>query len=244
MNDRKIDIGKMELEKNIKYPNLKGGMFVGEGSYGCVVSPALPCSKKDKSNLKTYVSKIIIDPSEADVQEELKISKIIKTIDPTQKYFLTINKNCDFKSLNKRTDIELVRFKAEKKEYISQETSHEIKSKDENRCLVDLSKNPINIIMPNGGISLFDVLHDKQTNMTCKLINKLYIKNIDKCLKYLLEGIKLMHSNNIVNRDIKDENITLLLEKEKVKTQYKSIHSVKTMKSINKKKQFHNRSHA
>jgi serine/threonine protein kinase len=84
--------------------------------------------------------------------------------------------------------------------------------------------------MPNGGINLFDVLNDKQTNMTCKLINKLYIKNIDKYLKYLLEGIKLMHSNNIVNRDIKAENITLLLEKEKIKTHNKSIHSIKNKK--------------
>ena len=73
---------------------LKGGKVLGSGSYGCVVSPYLPCKShtkkqqtKNQKNTK-YVSKILSYYDE-DSDYELHISDKIKKIDPHRTYFIT-----------------------------------------------------------------------------------------------------------------------------------------------------------
>jgi hypothetical protein len=69
-----------------------GGKFIGKGGFGCVVSPALKCSKKDK-NTDMMVSKVI-PTHDVHYSNELKISQVLKKIDPGKKYYLTFEKYC------------------------------------------------------------------------------------------------------------------------------------------------------
>ena len=115
-----------KLTKQIKN-YLIGGKYLGSGSYGCVVTPPLPCksshlskktfkyisnkyiSNKSKTkpkhsntkndrNTTKYVSKII-KHSDEDTFHEIHISKRIKQIDPEQHYFITYESVCKIKKV-------------------------------------------------------------------------------------------------------------------------------------------------
>jgi len=120
--------------KNI-LPTLKGGKYIDEGTYGCVISPALPCSQKDK-NLDKSVSKIIRD-SRKDINSELQISTILRNLDPTKKYYITYDKYCYIKNIpENRNDIVSVHYTD------SQLSKYEInngqKNKDTKACDIEL----------------------------------------------------------------------------------------------------------
>ena len=93
-------------KKNNK--SLIGGKYLGSGTYGCVVTPPLPCKlsrlakktfkKKNNRNNRKYVSKII-KQSDDDTYHEIHISKQIKKIDPDQKYFITYESVCNIKKV-------------------------------------------------------------------------------------------------------------------------------------------------
>ena len=109
---KKKYINKSKRNKN---KILNGGVFLGEGSFGCVVKPSLPCadnmkhaSNKNKNELNKLlnksVSKILIDPSESD-KDEIIISNKLKNIDPTQKHFITFETACRLKHIpNERSN--------------------------------------------------------------------------------------------------------------------------------------------
>ena len=86
---------KKQLYKS-SHKSLKGGKYIDEGGFGCVIRPALPCNHLSKNlNLNNYVSKIISNPDHFDdIQEEIQISTILKQIDPYINYFLTIKDSC------------------------------------------------------------------------------------------------------------------------------------------------------
>lgn len=121
-NSNKI---KKQLQKQIQKQTQKqiqkqnGGRFIGKGSYGCVITPAIPCTNikihKKHSYNKTFnkthskhnyslaksnttVSKIIINPSK-EIKSEIALSNIIHKIDPNQNYFITFNNNCILKNI-------------------------------------------------------------------------------------------------------------------------------------------------
>ena len=108
--------------KHYNYNNksLKGGKYLGSGTYGCVITPPLPCKSsrlakktfkykintkikhsntrntrntRNNSNNRKYVSKII-KHSDNETYHEINISKQIKKIDPLQKYFITYESVC------------------------------------------------------------------------------------------------------------------------------------------------------
>ena len=68
----------------------KGGALLGEGSYGCVFHPSLPCEGEQAS--RKGVGKILVDRAEA--RDELVIMKKIQKIDPEHKYVNPILHNC------------------------------------------------------------------------------------------------------------------------------------------------------
>ena len=103
---------------------LIGGKYLGSGSYGCVVTPPLPCKSshlakktfkyisKKKHNTKTHKKtntktnrktnrnnntkyvSKIIKHSDEDSFHEINISKQIKKLDPENKYFITYESVC------------------------------------------------------------------------------------------------------------------------------------------------------
>lgn len=223
-----------------KKKSQQGGKFLGEGSFGCVVSPALSCrlsritrksksSNKQKktanqnnsnsnSNSKT-VSKIILSPDD-DVREEINIAMKLKKIDPTQKYFITLNDHCKLKQVPKeRSNIARVRYTDNSATYYKQ---LEKKTLDKKYCPVDLSMQPVNLIMPYGGYDLVELANvinkygldsiSTKNNISDKALHKLMTSkmlfaNLQFAIRNLVMGLMKMHQHRIVNRDIKEENI-------------------------------------
>jgi len=69
----------------------KGGALIGQGTYGCVFRPALPC-KTNTRNRPGQISKLM---DGADAIEELKQRDLFHSIDPDQRYFLYPFEICD-----------------------------------------------------------------------------------------------------------------------------------------------------
>ena len=207
---------------------LKGGKFLGEGSYGCVVSPAISCKinksrklRKSSTSMKSNnptkpnklnttldksVSKIIIAPTKND-KDEISISNKLKQLDPKNKYFITFQDACYIKQMpDKRSNTVKVEFDND-----SYETYDILDNKkyDKEYCPIDLRLKPINLIMPYGGYDLLTIIDKKQTNPNIILIRNMLFKNFKLCFRHLLFGIKTMHDSRIVNRDIKKENIMM-----------------------------------
>jgi serine/threonine protein kinase len=191
--------------------NLKGGRFLDEGSFGCVITPAIPCSKNDK-NLDKSVSKIIRDTNDK-FYEEIKIAKILKRIDKEQKYYITFNNYCNLKRLPEdRNDIADVIYKDDEYSKYSLIDKKQKNTLDKKFCHIDMSLKPFNIIMPFAGYSLKKIFKssNKDKNLLSKINNK-FLNNVKFYFKHLLVGLYKMHSNFIVNRDIKDSNIIVNL---------------------------------
>ena len=73
---------------------MKGGVFVGKGTYGCVYKPALACERDDKDAAaarRHQISKFM-KPAAAD--EEMTQQALWAPIDPDQKYFLYPLESC------------------------------------------------------------------------------------------------------------------------------------------------------
>lgn len=68
-----------------------GGALIGQGTYGCVFRPALPC-RGNTRNRPGQISKLM---DASDAEEELKQRDLFRSVDPTQKYFLYPFEICD-----------------------------------------------------------------------------------------------------------------------------------------------------
>jgi len=217
--------------KSKKLLILKGGRYLGQGSFGCVISPALKCNQKSRKysySQKKYsiprddVSKIISrtdDDTKEIVDNEIAIANKLKHIDPNQKYFLYIKENCKISDVPKeRSNVASVRF--------LDEDSSEIlmldkKKLDKYHCEVDLNLKPRNLVLSNGGKELGDVLHINakmhsssrtkyKSGYTDEIeMTKLLYKNFKHHAQSLLQGLYKLHQNNIVQRDIKIENLMI-----------------------------------
>jgi serine/threonine protein kinase len=85
-------------------------------------------------------------------------------------------------------------------------------------CDVELSLNPINLIMEHGGYSLSSVMKvSPKSKGTRAIMHQMFIDNLRPYFKHLILGVVKMHNNRIVNRDIKQKNIMMNLNK-KTKT--------------------------
>jgi serine/threonine protein kinase len=172
-------------QKTVKHNrvSLKGGTYLGSGSYGCVVSPPLPCkqshlskksfqykkTKNNKNNKTKYVSKIL-KYSDKDSKHELTISSKIKKIDPRQTYFITYESVCQLKKVpknrNNTVKVKYLNHNLKKYDVINNNGSikssgyinnHNNNDNSNKKCFIDTRLNPMNIIMPYGGFDLFDL---------------------------------------------------------------------------------------
>ena len=193
----------------ITQPILRGGKFVDEGGFGCVVSPAIPCSHKDKE-LDKAVSKITME----DITNEIKITSILRKLDPTKKYYLTADKYCYINEIPKnREDIVSVHFTDN--EFTKFEIDPGQEKKDKKACAVELALRPINMIMEHGGYSLSSIMKTNRKNKgTRALMHQMFVDNLRTYFKHLILGVVKMHNNRLVNRDIKQRNIMMNWNKE------------------------------
>ena len=169
------------------------------------------CSPKDK-NLDKTVSKI----TREDISNELKISSILHKLDPKKKYYLTYIKYCYINKIpSGRDDIVSGHYIDDEFKHFEIDTKqiHEIKAKK--TCKLDLTLNPINIMMEYGGYSLSSIMSaNRKGKGTRAIMHEMFVANLRMHLKHLILGIVSMHNNRIVNRDIKPKNIMINWNKE------------------------------
>lgn len=169
-----------------------GGEKLGEGSFGCVVTPPISCGKKNYSN--KYVSKLItVNDSDDlnDIKNELNMNNLVNSVDKQNKYFTTIIDGCVLKNVDKkRKDIKFVNKKNVSKKDV---------------CLVLKKRKNMNLIMKHAGLNLDDVLlYDKY-----KSERKILKNNYLRLFHNTLIGLKKIHNINLTHHDIKTDNFAL-----------------------------------
>ena len=231
--DRKSDFLKFQYTPSSM--KLKGGKYIDKGGFGCVLSPAIPCSRTDK-NLNKSVSKIIKHETDS-LKKEIKLSNILNKLDPEHNFFITIDKYCFINEIpENRTDLTNVKYKNDNLKKYSINTDKLInkygkkKKIDKQFCDIDLDLKPVNLIMPYAGISLSSIMKTnlKSDNIKSKM-HQMFIDNLKIYFKHLIIGVIKMHNNRIVNKDIKLRNIMLLMKNENKNTNEKM--NDKTVKS-------------
>ena len=213
-NKYNISRKKNTKKNNIQNKNitLKGGKFIDKGSFGCVLTPALPCTTSD-INLNTSISKIIKHESET-LKREIAISDQLKKLDPGNKFYITIDKYCFINDIPRnRTDLANVSYKDEKLKDLTLDKTDKFnrgKQIDKHYCDIDIDMKPMNLIMPYAGISLSSVMKTERKRKGFKAqMHQMFVNDLKIYFKHLIIGLLKMHNNRIVNRDIKQNNIML-----------------------------------
>jgi serine/threonine protein kinase len=178
----------------------KGGYKLGQGSFGCVISPNIPCSPNKKYS-KPKVSKLIAvrdKHSLLEIKEEIRINKFLNKIDPTNKYFITIEDYCKIHQINQehletRDNIALHHYDSNIEKY--------------NKCSINKNRVNYNLIMPFAGNDLYNVIEEDTSEFKLSIMTS----KIKFIIKHLLSAIKLLHKHQIIHQDIKLENITFNL---------------------------------
>ena len=168
---------KSGLPEIIRVKKQKGGKVLGKGSYGCVIEPAIPCSKKLKENV---VSKIGLDPDERDY-DEFNIGKKLSKIDPESKYFVYVTESCDIP----RSAINDADFK---------------------KCKFELGKEYQNMIMEKGSMNFHELKSVKKDDDIFKKILIKMIESCILLMKNGLTHYDIKSLNIIIKKISADKN--------------------------------------
>jgi hypothetical protein len=134
----------------------KGGKVLGEGGFGCIISPPLQC-KNPFLNIPysiddKYISKIVeYDEDDSEMMNELKIGSKLLRIDPNQKYISPIINGCVFFKQNSN-NIVYKRYKL---------FNNDTKTDSNKKCNIYTNEDYLNLISKNAGINLADILDNK-----------------------------------------------------------------------------------
>ena len=164
--------------------------IVGEGTYGCVVEPALEC--KTPENYENKVSKVM---RKNDALEELKEYELLKLIPDIDKYTVNIPVLCEPKLGVKFSTV-----------------VRECKGKRVRSAYQENQKNLAILLMENGGLDL--------NNFTTNIFPKLDINDQNKFLTSILDaikGVQFFNKMGIIHQDIKAGNMVYNLKTNKLK---------------------------
>ena len=206
---------KTQKLKHIQDTQL-GGLKLGQGSFGCVITPAIKCPNSEiaLSNQQS-VSKIVYkDPKSSEKYDrEMSILRKIAEIDKKQHYLIGVLDECELNTTEianrKIKDTAVVEFTdtartnwvlSDQSSSDLEKLSHgEIKS---NYCLIDPKLHPRNQIQVNGGAQ-FDSILTANRSRNYGIVRRYYLNII----KNILIGIQLLHKSRIAHRDIKETNM-------------------------------------
>lgn len=201
--------------KNYKEFKQAGGKLLGSGGFGCVLSPHINCKKKKitESNLVSKVTILKLD-DEDDMEtlyNEIEISKLILKIDKEQKFLSPIIDYCEYDYNTKRNDIKNINKSkmGSTLKYKSKSRPGSKKNKTK-KCLINKNNKflVINLILKNSGRDLTYFISSKSDEHEKNVIKK----NMNKIVYDLCQGLEMLHDNHIVHKDIKLNNICVLIK--------------------------------
>ena len=170
--------------------NKTGGKLIGIGSDSCVFRPNLPCKDKNIKIGKDQISKLFLRKPD-DLEEEIEFNKLIDSLKNSEIFAVTLSKLC----------------KSENYENIKK-YEPEI-----DKCLKDNGFNQLNntdmLYGLYGGVSMesrVGELFTKEVFNDSKLIKKTMKIFMKECYS-LFYGLSVMYMNNILQFDIKPDNI-------------------------------------
>ena len=178
---KNIIIRNKNKKELLKDYNQNGGVLLGSGGFGCVLSPYVKCPRKRISG-QNLLSKIVILNREDDddmetLYNEIDISKSVLKIDKKQKYLSPIINYCEYDYTTDRNDIKNIN-KVKMGSTLKHRSKSNSKQKKTKKCIIN--KNPkfivVNLILKNSGFDLIYYIKKSTPNE-----KKLYI-NIIKIL--------------------------------------------------------------
>lgn len=208
------------VNKTHKKKTYYGGKKLGQGSYGCVVTPPLKCKSSQLLRRNTFdtnnnfISKIIKTKFSIEAFTELNIGIKIYNLDMDSKYFVPFINACYFKP---QSHPDIIYLSANGKVVSSDPSSIDVDSdiysieksdisaniikEHKSKCVLKKNIDYLNLIGPIGGDTLNNILLHRK-NMFIK-------HNYWFIAKYLIHGMYILHTNKIVHKDIKLSNLII-----------------------------------
>jgi serine/threonine protein kinase len=168
----------------------RGGDYVDEGGYGCVFRPALPC--KGQTRKRNAISKIL---TEENVEDEMRLLKVIKKLDPNQKYFISYVTSCEPARAKKSDELSECG-------HIREELSEMGEDVEKGDLVTEVPDTMSMIVFPDGGVNLYTVAKNPG-----KYLKGVSLGKFMESLAPLFKGLVLLDEKGISHFDIKMENI-------------------------------------
>ena len=227
-----------------------GGKKLGQGSYGCVITPPINCLKNPKlrqgrfGNTEEYISKIIDTKYREVAYAELNIGQQLTLIDKKHNFLVPFVNSCYFTPQRHPDLIYLshdgrhissspddssmsASFLENNNDAQSSNAVGSIPSKfikeNRNKCILNNDKDYLSLFGINAGENLSTILLLENTNK--KII---FMKdNYWYIVSYLIHGLFLLHSKNIIHKDIKPSNLVINFNYNNTNYDKKDIKSIK-----------------
>jgi serine/threonine protein kinase len=167
----------------------KEPIVIGEGTFGCVIKPSLPCSNK-KMSYKNKISKVMISK---EAIKELKEYAIIAKADKQNKFYLGLPTHCRVKK-TKETIRAIEKCVNLKKKYFNK------------KSVKNVIKNLDLLVMKDGGLNL-KMLSLMVNVMKVTPENTIKVKKIWIEMHKMFRGILLFQKHGILHHDVKPQNI-------------------------------------
>ncbi len=153
--------------------------ILGYGKFGCVVAPPIPCSNRNMSNKVSKIAAVRNDKTFQKHKDEYDIGRILRKLDPTQRYFLAADELCTLKHHEKYDLIYkcLQNDKSEKRE--------------------DPRKRPISNFIIERGISFSDIFFQLSRDYG----SVLYV------IGHLMQGMKIIAQQKMAMLDVRSQNM-------------------------------------
>ena len=165
---------------------------IGEGSYGCVIKPSLPCSNKQIS-YKNKLSEVMISKNAI---KELKEYIMISSVDKKKDFYLGVPLHCKLKKTKKVIKV------LQKCKHLN--AKYRKRGKTEKK--LDL------LVMNDGGENMKNVSKMMEqlfpTEENKKRVMKIWVE-----MYRLFRGIQVFQKHHILHHDIKPQNIVYDSEK-------------------------------
>jgi serine/threonine protein kinase len=168
----------------------RGGIIIGEGTYGCVLKPSVRCRSRDGRELGNQPDDVAKVMYETDAIEEIREINKIKRFDERNIFTLPMAEYCDISY-------------GEQPEGIRRDIDNCVAVEDGERIGREHGNPMSALIMKDGGVPFEDYIQETYESGN---------PNINKILSGLWRvfyGLKVINDNKYIHNDIKSDNIVV-----------------------------------